>query len=456
MTLLDKWDSFKEKYYSRSDIGAISGTVPKADPAFQSTDYDASNRKFSSDNFTPEKRRRLAYASPIYIKGITKKGADTFRAGFELERPFKRTKAADFDLKLIAAFNRHSNIWSKLRIADRCSHIYGDGLILIKYVDDNTDGEGGAPDVTVPAPSGSKPFDLELLDPETVYEMKLYEEDKRFNWKKLNIQHFHLKAKGGAERYIHPDRVLAAPRNKLPFQKLGTSDIDILADILNSYADINIATGEILKWFSHGIINVTKEGMGDEERKELLKELSKHNNIYANDKRYELEIITGEAIDPRAFYDFILQNIAGVIGMPTHMLTGVVVGRSSGAETGYADYYRDVRDDQDLMYTPLLNKLYSQLLKAWKREFTYDIIWNQIFIDEKAEGEVDKLRAESVQILKNAGVIDNKESRHKMNKGFVELDVEKVIKQPTQKPLGLATNKPNGKEKKNADSDGTK
>lgn len=453
MTLLDKIDSFKEKYYSRSPSSA---SEPKADPAFQSTDYDAANRKYSSDNFTPEKRRRLAHAAPIYMKGIKKKSSDTFRAGIELERPFTRVKAADFDLKLIAAFNRHSKIWSKLRIADRCSHIYGDGLILIKYLNDNKNGKNGSPDLTVPPPNGAKPFDLDLLDPEIVYEMGWYENDRRFNWKKLNVQHFHMKVKSGDDRYIHPDRVLCASRNVLPFQKLGTSDVDILADILNSYADINIATGEILKWFSHGIINVVKEGMGDDERKKLLKELAKHNNIYANDKRYEMEIITGESIDPRAFYDFILQNIAGVIGMPTHMLTGVVVGRSSGAETGYADYYRDVRDDQDLMYTPLLNKLYGQLLKAWNREFTYDIIWNQIYIDETAEGGIDKLRAESVQILKNSGVIDNKEARHKMNKGFIELDVNKVIKQPVQKPLGPATNKPKNKEKKDEpDSDGT-
>ena len=453
MTFLDRFDSFKEKYYSRSNP---SGAEPKADPGFQKENYDPAYRKFSSDKLTPERRRKLAYAAPIYIKGITKKGADTFRARIELEKPFTKTKAADFDLKLIAAFNRNSNIWSKLRIADRCSHIYGDGLILIKYLDDNTSGKGGSPDLSVPAPKGAKPYDLEVLDPELVYEMAWHENDKRYNWKRLNIQHFHLKAKGGEERFIHPDRVLAAPRNQLPFQKLGTSDIDILSDILNSYADINIATGEILKWFSHGIINVTKEGMTPDERKTVLAELEKHNNIYANDPRYAMEIIKGEAIDPRAFYDFILQNIAGVIGMPTHMLTGVVVGRSSGAETGYADYYRDVRDDQDLIYTPLLIKLYSQLLKAYKREFVYDILWNQIYIDEYAEGEIDKLRAESVQILKGAGVIDNKESRHKMNKGFVELDVNKKIKQPTVRPLGPATNKPNNKGKKDdVDSNGS-
>jgi len=35
-----------------------------------------------------------------------------------------------------------------------------------------------------------------------------------------------------------------------------------------------------------------------------------------------------------------------------------------------------------------------------------------------------------------------------MNKGYIELDVNKVIKQPVQKPLGPATNKPKDKEKK--------
>ena len=188
MTLLDKIDSFKAKYYSRTSEPV---SEPNADPAFQSTSYDAANRKYSSDNFTPEKRRKLAHAAPIYMKGIKKKSSDTFRAAIKIERPFTQVKAADFDLKLIHAFNRHSKIWAKLRIADRCSHIYGDGLILIKYLNDNKNGENGAPDLSVPAPKGAKPYDLDLLDPEIVYEMEWYEDDKRFNWKKLNIQHFH-------------------------------------------------------------------------------------------------------------------------------------------------------------------------------------------------------------------------------------------------------------------------
>lgn len=433
MTLLDKWDSFKKEYISRS---SSSGSKPKVDPAFQKENYDPAYRKYSSDNLTPERRRKLAYAAPIYIKGIKKKGSDTFRAGLELERPHTRGKAADIDLRIIDNFNKKANLWVKLKLADRCSHIYGDGLILIKYLNDNKFGANGAPDLSLP-PNNAKPYDLQVLDPEILHEMRWYETDRRIDWKKVGVQHYFLQAKGGEERYIHPDRILHAPRNQLPFQKLGTSDIDILSDILNSYADINIATGEILKWFSHGIINATKQGITDDQRKMMLEELAKHQNIYVNDPSYEIEIIKAEAIDPRAFYDFILQNIAGVVGMPTHMLTGVVVGRSSGAETGYSDYYRDVSDDQDLIYTPLIRKLYGQLLAAHNREFIYNPIWNQIYIDEKAEAEIDDIRSQSVERLKGAGVIDNKEARQKMNKGFVELDLNKVIKQPPKpRPLG--------------------
>ncbi|GAG99302.1 unnamed protein product, partial [marine sediment metagenome] len=77
MTLLDKWDSFKKDYISRSSVG---GVKPKVDPAFQKENYDPAYRKYSSDNLTPIRRRKLAYAAPIYIKGIKKKGSDTFRA----------------------------------------------------------------------------------------------------------------------------------------------------------------------------------------------------------------------------------------------------------------------------------------------------------------------------------------------------------------------------------------
>jgi len=72
MTLLDKIDAIKEKYYSRSS-NSESKTEPKADPAFQSSEYDAANRKYSSENFTPERRRKLAHAAPIYMKGIKKR-----------------------------------------------------------------------------------------------------------------------------------------------------------------------------------------------------------------------------------------------------------------------------------------------------------------------------------------------------------------------------------------------
>lgn len=417
-TLLDRYDAFVDKY-----IGRSTKKQPKEDVAFQSDDYASINRKFSFDNLTPVKRRKFALSAPFYIKGIKKKGSDTFRAWFRFEKITNRGEPSIADKTIIRNFDIRANTKSKFKEADRCSHIYGDGFILISYLNDNTNGKDGAPDLSLRPADGAIPFDLRVLDPENLTEMKW--KDNRS--KSLGIQHFKYVTNRGDERLIHPDRVLHVPRNKLPFSKLGISDIDIIIDIISSYGDINIATGELLKWFAHGFVNVTKDNMKANERTEILKELKKHNNIYANDSKYKLEIITGEEIDPKEFYSWVVENIAAVLVMPTHILRGIRVGRVTGAEVGFSDYYRDVRDDQDLLYTPLVHKLYSQLLKSKGRAMIYEPIWNDIYIGELAEGEIDKLRAQTVEILMKSNVIDTSEARQKMNRGYIHLNPTKKV-----------------------------
>lgn len=425
VTLLDAWDSFMSKYVRRSEEPEFD--EPKTDPAFQQSNYDTANRKFSADNLTQEKRRKLALTAPFYMKGIKKKGLDTFRAWHKFEKISNGNAPSVLDQTIIDIFNKKAKTKVKFTEADKCSHMYGDGFLLIKYKNDNKSGESGSPDLSLKPnikKSGAEPFDLMVLDPERIDGFQWKSE----YYKSKNIMHLHYKTKSGNERYIHPDRILQIPRNKLPFSKLGVSDIDILIDVINSYSDINIATGEILKWFSHGIISVTKQNMGSNERKDILKELAKHNNIYANDDRYKFDIITPEAINPKEFYAWIIQNIAAILVMPTHLLMGIQVGRVTGAEIGFSDYYRDVKDDQDILYTPLFEKLYGQLLASRGRDFIYNIIWNEIYISELAEAEIDVKRSEAIEKLVDKGVIDTAEAREKHNKGHVELDVNKKIK----------------------------
>lgn len=424
MTFLDSIDSFKAKYWNRS---IKTEPKTKVNDVFMPSRHGSSLRKFSADKLNQELRRKTAHAASLYIKGVEKKSADTFRAWFTLENEKNGAKPSVDDETIIRIFNRNSKIKKKSRIADKCAHIYGDGFMLIEYANDNKAGVGGSTDLSRDITPRAVPIDLRVLDPEQLKEFEVKSE----YWKKQGILHFHYQSKEGKELFIHPNRVLHVPRNELPFQKMGTSDIDILIDTLQAYPDVVIATGEILKWFAHGIVTVTKDSMDANQKRDIEKELMEHNNIFVNDSRYKFNVVVPTAIRPKEYYDFIMQNIAGVLVMPTHMLTGVQTTKTSGAEVGFSDYYRDVADDQELLYTPIFEKLYTQLLGSKGKQFKYKLVWNQIYINELAEAELIGKRGAAAQNLKGAGIIDNFEAREIVNKGLIYLDPNKKIKQPT-------------------------
>lgn len=183
--------------------------------------------------------------------------------------------------------------------------------------------------------------------------------------------------------------------------------------------------------------------MQPNERKEVLKTMANHPNYYAYDDRYKLQVHNPTAIDPKEFYNYIVLAIASVFVMPTQVLLGVQIGKVTGAETGYGDYYRDVKDKQELLDTPMVKQLYGELLKSYGREFNYEPMWNDIFVGELAESELIGKRAATVQILIQSGVIDAAEGREMMNKGKIYLDPNKKIK-----PM-LRNDTDNNKEKQN-------
>jgi hypothetical protein len=252
-------------------------------------------------------------------------------------------------------------------------------------------------------------------------------------WEKKGVQHLiYENAKTGEPKlFIHQSRVLMFKETDFAFSQFGISDIDILRHVISSQADIDIATGEILKWFSYGVIHWTRDGAGENSMKTMRKIAEKHPHIYIGNEKDKLEIINPESIDPEPFYNYVIMAIAAVLVMPTHVLKGVEVGQVTGAETGYADYYKDIRDSQELVYKPQLEKLYTWLFKAYfkNRKFDYEIEFNPMYVGEMAEAEVDAKRSATAVNLKAANVIDLMESRKYMNEGHIYLNPEKKIEQ---------------------------
>jgi hypothetical protein len=250
----------------------------------------------------------------------------------------------------------------------------------------------------------------------------------------LGIQHYVYENKNTHEKkYIHPDRIVPFKETDFAFSQFGISDMDILRHVVASQADIDIATGELLKWFSYGILEWTKEGANANVMKEMRRIAEKHPHIYTGNEKYSLKVHNPEAIDPQPFYDYLIMAIAAVLVMPTHVLKGIDVGRSTGAEMGYADYNKDIRDSQNLIYKPGLAYIYNLLYKGLfgeEREFNYDIDFNPTYVGELAEAEVDAKRSATAVNLKTAGIIDTYEARRQCNEGHIYLDPKKEIEEP--------------------------
>lgn len=426
MTLIDSVDYLMTKYIKRTakEIEKITEKPTIEDDLSNPEEYSSIRSKYSG-NLTPEKRRELALQSSLFMKGTIKKNSDTFRAWFKFKRA-DGIKITIDDLELIKNFETRTQIKRKFRTAGICADIWGDGYLLIKFFEPNNIGdkklEQGVPDKSIP-------LDLILLNSENIIEYRpINPGEKQYYYRYFN-------PKKSEDKWIHPDRLIHIKTIDLPFDYFGVSKVDILQNILASSVDIDIATGEILKWFSHGTQVLTKQGMQKNERKKALALLKEHPNYFAFSEKYHLDVTNPASIDPTPYYDHISEAIAAALIIPRQVLLGVEMGRVTGAEIGFADYYRDIKDNQELVYTPHILRLYKLLAESNDRDFSkFEIDWEITYIDEMAEAELlGKRTAAAVNARSsNPPLISVREARQMINEGSVELDPDD---EPEEKPL---------------------
>lgn len=383
----------------------------------------ASDLQKESDDpkLTPERRRELANQSPIFMKGIRKKSMDSIRAWFDIEADNK-TAPVQADLNALAAFEKKTNYKKKFSQAVKDAHVYGDGFILLGF-----DEAKGISLMTQPSPK-AEPVSALVISPQKIKEVRFISE---MNMKR-NVYHF-VFSDGGQEKLIHPDRIQHIVVEEDSNSKLGLSKVDLLRNTIKSKKNVDIAVGRILAWFSHGILDITAKDLTDEELKELKEVAKQHPTSWVHDvDDFELEVINPEHLQPKDYMDFIVLNIASCLVMPVHVLTGIQVGKVTGAEIGFADYYRDIRDMQELIYTPVIENLYRRIIEARGRTWKYSLIWKTVYVDELGEANIMEKRMEFVTKGYQAGLIDIEEGRRMLNEGMYELDINKQIKPPSR------------------------
>lgn len=449
-TLLDWVDEFKASYISRSKYEKENknNNEEVADDLTKDSDFgiegDRFEPKIDGKSLTPVFCRKLALTAPGFIKGSIKKSKDTFRAGFDINKNGKEISEKEKDW--LNAFNKRNNILTLLSETKFAIHVYGEAIWYVRFEEELKKKVNHAS----PPPENALPYRVKLLDPEKVVKF----EYKNKTYRDKGIKHLLCRQSDGKEYYVHPSRLVPFYEKKLPFSDFGISDVVILRHIINSIADVDIGTGKTLKWFSHGIIEWTRDNANKTQRDKMKAIAKTHPDIYIGNEKYHLKIHNPRAIDPEPFYDYLWMCIAAVLVLPTHVLKGVEVGRVTGAEAGYSDYYRDIEDLQNLVYSPRLTHIYQRIFDHYTAEelkknpnkpnvyvFDYDIQWNPTYVNEQAEAELDNMRADTIDKLGKNSVLSKSEERDVYNRGHIKLDINKIPDQKENKDQPKNDNK---------------
>lgn len=432
--LKDTWKNYRaptpeevKKGRKEERLIAGEGTVPEQKDKFGFP---------KSKKLSMAKCRTTAEQCPLFMKGARKKASDSVRAWHETENYDRKKKPAAVDLQLIKNFERRSDLRRKWRDAKVAKFVYGDSYLLITFDNDEETKLHDPPSI-IKNDKNEKiyvcPYTVKLLNSECIKDID-YFPDKKAHYKSIFVKHFHyVDNKEGRDDWIHPDRIIHFVSDRLPYREFGTSKVNLLRNIIKSTINIDIACGEILSWFAHGMLDIMQEGGGEAEEKKWKDIADKHPGAWIHDETAQLKAINPQAIDPKPFYEYMVLKIASAFVMPTHILTGIQVGKVTGAEVGTGDYVKDIKDEQDLDDTPLLERLYAMILSAKGRTWKYNIVWNPIYIDELAEAEILVKRVTAADLAFNGsrgvgGFISDVESRRIFNVGQIQLDADKVPK----------------------------
>ena len=351
----------------------------------------------------------LAKGQPMFRKGMWKENKDIFGEGWSVTHKEEDQDVDDNDLDLIQEFDKKAQTKYKLEQAGISANIYGDGFLeLIFEEPKNTT-------LAQDIPVGAPPTDLSVFNAAYISKTE----------RRGDILFYIYQDK--KKQYLHPNRVSHIVKKRLPGELFGISDVYTCRSILRSMMNADIFFGEFIEWAGKGVFDLTLTGANDTDLKDAEKKL-KRQNIQIHDENAVWNVLNPVAMSPKEYYDYFFINIAATFDMPQHILTGVQPGQLTGSEIGLSDYYKSIINYQEVIFTPVLERIYKLLLEGNNSSFDdYEITWNPIYIDENAEATILLTRTNAASMALDRFVIDANEYRQIMKEGITNLAGESSL-----------------------------
>jgi len=350
----------------------------------------------------------LVVGEPMMRKGIWKENKDIFGEGWTIEHKDPDLEVDDDDLDLIKEFDKEAQTKYKMEQTGISANIYGDGFLELIFEEPKT--VTSAQDIPTYAP-----VDLNVLKAEYI---ATTEERK-------GIEYYIYKET--KKQYIHPNRICHVVKKRLPGQLFGISDVYTASRVMRSMMNADTYFGEAIEWASKGVFDLMLTGASQTELDKAEKNV-KRRNVLIHDENATWTVHDIQTMSPKEYYDYFFIKIAATLDMPQHILTGVQPGQLTGSEIGLSDYYKNIINLQELIFTPVLERIYKLLLEGNGRSFEdYEIIWNPIYIDENAEAQILLARTNAASQALDRFVIDANEYRQIMKEGISNLAGESVL-----------------------------
>jgi hypothetical protein len=374
--------------------------------------YEPEYTTQETEKITKKTLREIVLLEPLIRKGIWKENKDIFGEWFQIKHKDPSQEVPQEVLDIITEFDKKSQIKNKMKIAGICANIYGDGFLEIIYREPKN------ATINTPPPVNGEPVNLRLINPEYIQRKEL----------KNNIEYYVYWKPGKPKMYLHPDRIIPVKKKELPFSDFGISDIYSAVKILKSKMNADECLGDAIYWAAYGKWDVEEKGADSTKLAEMEKKLKTPKKMYFHNENTKYTLHNPQVIDPKEYANYFYVNIAAALEMPQHILTGVQPGQLKGSEIALADYYKDIRDMQELVFTPIFERIYGQLLKSKGMSFDdYVISWNPIYVDERSEAEILKLRSEAAKNALELYAIDETEFRAILKDGITGLHGEDVL-----------------------------
>lgn len=215
----------------------------------------------------------------------------------------------------------------------------------------------------------------------------------------------------GEEILHHESRMLHMPWFQIGSDPIGFSIYDKSFRSMIQKIKMDWAVGQVIYRYGKPFIVINIEGGGKKDitkGMELVKKLNPNTGFVGTEK-HKFDILNPDAVDPDNFAKYYYINLAAACEMPMFEFMGAQRGQVTGGEVDLGGWYNLLAAKQKSKLNPLIYQINNILLDdMWVDE----IYWNPLHVDQKRQAEIDKLRAETVNIIYNiSGLCTDLEGR---------------------------------------------